>query len=149
MKNEMKKPNQQGFTLIELMIVVAIIGILAAIALPAYQDYTARAQMSEAMSLASGAKTAVAEYYSNEGKWPTANESAGLATSTDITGTYVLKVDAANGKIVATMRDTGVAAGIKSKTLTLSPVTTAGSIEWKCKYDTSAEAKYYPTSCRD
>jgi type IV pilus assembly protein PilA len=149
MKNEMKKPNQQGFTLIELMIVVAIIGILAAIALPAYQDYTARAQMSEAMSLASGAKTAVAEYYSNEGKWPSKNESAGLAKATEITGNHVLSVDATGGKIVAKMKGTGVAKGIQSKTLTLSPVTTAGSIEWKCQKDSTAEAKYYPTSCRD
>ena len=72
------KTMQKGFTLIELMIVVAIIAILAAIALPAYQDYVARSQVSEAMSLSSGAKTAVAEYYADRGAWPTSNTQAGL-----------------------------------------------------------------------
>jgi type IV pilus assembly protein PilA len=67
------KNMQQGFTLIELMIVVAIIGILAAIAIPAYQDYTIRAQVSEGMSLASGARTAVSEAYQSTGNWPADN----------------------------------------------------------------------------
>ena len=70
---------QKGFTLIELMIVVAIIGVLAAIAIPAYQDYTIRAQVSEGLTLASGAKAAVSEYYMNHGAWPTDNAVAGLA----------------------------------------------------------------------
>ncbi|MDR1662653.1 MAG: prepilin-type N-terminal cleavage/methylation domain-containing protein, partial [Azoarcus sp.] len=77
---------QQGFTLIELMIVVAIIGILAAIALPAYQDYTARAQMSEGFSLAGGQKLAVSEYHSNYGHYPTDNSVAGVAQAASITG---------------------------------------------------------------
>ncbi|HFB5975759.1 TPA: pilin [Neisseria gonorrhoeae] len=71
---------QKGFTLIELMIVIAIVGILAAVALPAYQDYTARAQVSEAILLAEGQKSAVTEYYLNNGKWPENNTSAGVAS---------------------------------------------------------------------
>lgn len=143
----MLRTMQKGFTLIELMIVVAIIGILAAIALPAYQDYTARSQMSEALTLASGAKGAVTETYSNIGTWPSNNTSAGLATATNITGKYVAQVDVSRGPIVATMKSTGVAAGIASATLTLSPITHSGSIEWKCKKGTP-DAKYYPASCR-
>ncbi|HGL9776345.1 TPA: pilin, partial [Neisseria gonorrhoeae] len=71
---------QKGFTLIELMIVIAIVGILAAVALPAYQDYTARAQVSEAILLAEGQKSAVTEYYLNHGIWPENNDKAGVAS---------------------------------------------------------------------
>ncbi|EIC21267.1 pilin [Thiorhodovibrio frisius] len=142
----MRKQIQKGFTLIELMIVVAIIGILAAIAIPAYQDYVARAQMSEAFSLASGSKTAVVEFWSREGGWPTGNASAGLATNTAISGKYVAQVDVSGGPIVATMQATGVSAGIQGETLTLSPVTTAGAVEWVCT--SSADAKYIPGNCR-
>ena len=145
----MKAQVQKGFTLIELMIVVAIIGILAASALPAYQDYTARSQMSEAMTLASGARTAVTEFYSAKGYFPTVNESAGLADATDITGNYVAQVDTADGIITATLKDTGVAEGIAEAELILSPVTAAGSVTWICKRDSSTLAKYYPTSCRN
>lgn len=138
---------QQGFTLIELMIVVAIIGILAAVALPAYQDYTARSQMSEAMTLAGGARTAVSEFYTTEGKFPTGNASAGLASATDISGEYVNQVNVASGVITVTMNSAGVSEGIKSKTMILSPTTATGSIEWTCKKGT-VEDKYLPSSCR-
>ena len=77
----MLKSIQKGFTLIELMIVVAIIGILAAIAMPAYQDYTIRAQVSEGLTLAAAAKAAVAEFYANKGKWPSDNSAAGMGRS--------------------------------------------------------------------
>ena len=144
----MLRTMQKGFTLIELMIVVAIIGILAAIALPAYQDYTARSQMSEAMTLASGAKGAVTETYANIGHFPANNGSAGLAAAGDITGKYVAQVSVGStGSIVATMKNAGVAAGIAGATLTLSPITHAGSIEWVCKKG-AIDAKYYPASCR-
>ncbi|HFA4237620.1 TPA: pilin, partial [Neisseria gonorrhoeae] len=95
---------QKGFTLIELMIVIAIVGILAAVALPAYQDYTARAQVSEAILLAEGQKSAVTEYYLNNGEWPENNTSAGVASSaTDIKGKYVKEVKVENGVVTATM----------------------------------------------
>ncbi|ENW6507911.1 pilin, partial [Neisseria gonorrhoeae] len=85
---------QKGFTLIELMIVIAIVGILAAVALPAYQDYTARAQVSEAILLAEGQKSAVTEYYLNHGEWPKDNTSAGVASpASNIKGKYVQKVE--------------------------------------------------------
>ena len=139
----MKK--QQGFTLIELMIVVAIIGILAAIAIPAYQDYTARSQMSEAFSLGGGQKAAVAEAYANTGSWPADNAAAGVATSTDIKGKYVSQVAISTGKIVATIVSSGVQTGIQGKTLTLSPIANPGSIDWKCT--STAAQKYVPKVC--
>ena len=143
----MKAQIQKGFTLIELMIVVAIIGILAAIALPAYQDYTARTQMSEALTLASGGKVAVSEFWSDRGKFPSTNASAGLAAANKIKGKYVAQVDVATpGQIVATMASSGISQGIQGKTLTLSAVTNAGSIDWICK--SNAENKYLPATCR-
>jgi type IV pilus assembly protein PilA len=149
----MKAQMQKGFTLIELMIVVAIIGILAAIALPAYQDYMGRSQMTEAMTLASGAKTSVAEFYSNKGEFPIGNESAGLAAS--ITGKYVDTVEVDGGVITATIKTDGVAAGLAGLQLVLSPTTSAGSVTWKCYGAESGTAvtgdklKYYPSSCRN
>ncbi|HFB6090466.1 TPA: pilin, partial [Neisseria gonorrhoeae] len=111
---------QKGFTLIELMIVIAIVGILAAVALPAYQDYTARAQVSEAILLAEGQKSAVTEYYLNHGKWPSDNSAAGVASSpSDIKGKYVKEVKVENGVVTAEMKPSGVNNEIKDKRLSL------------------------------
>ncbi|ENS7756303.1 pilin [Neisseria gonorrhoeae] len=96
---------QKGFTLIELMIVIAIVGILAAVALPAYQDYTARAQVSEAILLAEGQKSAVTEYYLNHGIWPKDNGDAGVASSSSIKGKYVKSVTVAKGVVTADAKD--------------------------------------------
>ncbi|HGK6185242.1 TPA: pilin [Neisseria meningitidis] len=123
---------QKGFTLIELMIVIAIVGILAAVALPAYQDYTARAQVSEAILLAEGQKSAVTEYYLNHGKWPDGNSDAGVATSSEIKGKYVEKVEVAKGVITATMLSTGVNKEIQGKKLSLWAKRQDGSVKWFC-----------------
>ncbi len=143
---------QQGFTLIELMIVIAIIGILAAIALPAYQDYTVRTQASEGTVLASGAKTAVAEFYNNTGRLPANNTSAGMSAATSITGKYVSQVTVSTGGVVtARYNATNANTAIQGKEVVLSPTTKAGSVEWKCKSATGGTAinlKYLPSSCR-
>ena len=139
-----------GFTLIELMIVVAIIAILAAIAIPAYQDYLIRAQITEGMSLASGAKAAVWDYVSNTGQFPPSNQSAGLATNTSITGSYVSSVDVTDGVIKVLFQGPKANSHISdsSKYLALSPISHAGSIAWTCTSST-LESKYLPTSCRN
>jgi type IV pilus assembly protein PilA len=144
------KNMQKGFTLIELMIVVAIIAILAAIAIPAYQDYIIRSQVSEGSTLADGAKTAVAEFYSNTGRMPSTNESAGLAAATSITGTYVSQVAVDGGVITATFESSApqkANSAIDGSTLVLSPVTSAGSTSWTCDGGTVGR-KYLPSSCR-
>ncbi|HII3001030.1 TPA: pilin [Neisseria meningitidis] len=159
---------QKGFTLIELMIVIAIVGILAAVALPAYQDYTARAQVSEAILLAEGQKSAVTEYYLNHGEWPANNSSAGVATSANIKGKYVQSVEVKNGVVTATMLSTGVNKEIQGKKLSLWAKRQDGSVKWFCgqpvtrdKADkASADAvnkvtgneidtKHLPSTCRD
>ena len=114
------KKIQQGFTLIELMIVVAIIGILAAIAIPAYTDYTARAQVSEAVSLMAGLKTPVAEYYHDKGSIPTLVQLGTTTTSGKYVGSIIFTAIATGLTITATMKATGVAKTIQSKTITLT-----------------------------
>ena len=140
------KAIQKGFTLIELMIVIAIIGILAVVALPAYQDYTARAQVSEALTLAEGQKSAVTEYRSDRGAWPTTNAMAGVASS--ISGKYVASVQVgADGIITATMKTADVNNDIKGKTLILTPTDQNGSFTWTCDEGTIAQ-KFRPSTCR-
>ena len=144
------KKMQKGFTLIELMIVVAIIAILAAIAIPAYQDYLVRSQVSEGSVLADGAKTAMAEFYSSTGHFPLNNASAGLATAASIKGQYVSSVDVSTtvGKITAAFGGAKANKAIPtSATLIFSAVTNAGSVEWHCTGG-SVSPKYLPTSCR-
>ncbi|HHS1450184.1 TPA: pilin [Neisseria meningitidis] len=132
---------QKGFTLIELMIVIAIVGILAAVALPAYQDYTARAQVSEAILLAEGQKSAVTEYYLNHGEWPGNNSSAGVASASDIKGKYVEKVEVKNGVVTATMLSSGVNKEIQGKKLSLWAKRQDGSVKWFCGQPVTRDAK--------
>ncbi|HGT1997657.1 TPA: pilin, partial [Neisseria gonorrhoeae] len=131
---------QKGFTLIELMIVIAIVGILAAVALPAYQDYTARAQVSEAILLAEGQKSAVTEYYLNHGTWPKDNTSAGVASSGEIKGKYVQSVTVANGVVTAEMNPSGVNNEIKGKKLSLWARRQNGSVKWFCGQPVTRDA---------
>ncbi len=149
-----RKQMQQGFTLIELMIVVAIIGILAAIAIPAYQDYTIRSQVSEGLSLGDGAKTAMAEYYNNYGKFPIQNTTGGLALPASINGNYVSGVDVSKvlGQIQITYSSAApqkANARINGGILALSADTTGrGSVKWTCKAISGIASKYLPSSCR-
>lgn len=166
----MKRTVQQGFTLIELMIVVAIIGILAAVALPAYQDYTVRAQVAEGPTLAAGLKAAVSDYYSAKGEFPSSNAlavngtSAGTAVAADNQGSYVSSVAVAPGGQLVITYGNKVNKDIATKKLTLTPALDAAkNITWICgtaaipsgvTKDAGAVAttdiptKYLPTSCK-
>jgi len=149
----MNVKNMQGFTLIELMIVVAIIAILAAIALPAYQDYTIRSQVSEGSVLADGAKTAYAEFHDNTGRFAPSNISAGLPTAASIVGNYVTTVDVATtpGRITVTYNQGQTNTNIKGKVLVFSSYSQGGSLAWSCgtTAGTNIAAKYLPQKCRN
>lgn len=138
----------KGFTLIELMVTVAIIGILAAIALPSYQDYTVRAQVSEALLMADGSKSFVVDYHAQNGAFPLNNNKAGYPGGI---GKYFTTVEIEQGKIVSKM---GNGANIKvvNETISLEPVedTASGSLIWKCTSSMNNTAKnaYLPSSCR-
>jgi type IV pilus assembly protein PilA len=148
----MKRLNS-GFTLIELMIVVAIIGILAAIAIPQYQNYVARAQVADGLALASGAKTAVAEYRTTTGEWPADNEAAGLAHRDEIKGKYVLRITVNTTPpwrhVTVKFKDdahTNIAGGA----LILEATDHGGSISWSCIGDVATPdiTDYLPSSCK-
>ena len=166
----MKKAIQKGFTLIELMIVVAIIGILAAIAIPAYQDYTIRSQVTEGLNLAGAVKAAVAETYADRGTWPADNKAAGIVddagNAVDPSGKYVTKIQVTNGTVDITYGNQANA-NIATKVLSLNPgVSKNDDVIWLCGYNdgtgiadapdqtgtngdsTDVSPKYVPASCR-
>ena len=141
------KKEQQGFTLIELMIVVAIIGILAAIAIPAYQDYTIRAQISEGLTLSSGAKAAVSEYFMDRGAWPADNTTAGLADRHDIIGKYTEHISV-NADVIEIKYGYSAHAAIFDEKIELTAVNNAGSISWTCTSAGVIPPRHLPAACR-
>ena len=144
------KKVQQGFTLIELMIVVAIIGILAAVAIPAYQDYTIRAKVTEGLSLAGAAKVAVAETYSSRGVAPPNNLSAGLPLPISIAGNSVASIGlSGSGVITISYKGAGLGGSppADGKTVRMVPSFLAGGVKWNCTTG-NMPPKYRPAQCR-
>ena len=141
------KTLQQGVTLIELMIVVAIIGLLSALAIPAYTDYAIRAQISEGLQLAGSAKATITEYYQNQSLFPTDNAQVGLAAPGSITGKYVDSVSV-NGAVISVQYGNDANSQIVGQTVTLTAIDNLGSVSWVCATGGFIQLKHLPRVCR-
>jgi type IV pilus assembly protein PilA len=139
---------QDGFTLIELMIVVAIIGILAAIAVPMYLDYAVRAQVGGGINLAAGAKAAVTEYYQDQGVYPADNATAGIEAAANISGEYVSQVEVVAGGIIEVTFGNKANSKILNAKLLMTPTDNQGSVSWACTGDATLVDKWLPSACR-
>lgn len=138
---------QQGFTLIELMIVVAIIGILASMAIPAYQTYTIRAQVAEGLNLVGPLQNAVAEYRLERGTFPADNAAAAAEAETAYAGKYVTSITI-NGAVVSVLYGNDANAQINGETVEFTAVSNGGSVEWSCATGGVIPTGYLPSACR-
>jgi len=141
------KTSAKGFTLIELMVVVSIVGTLAAIAIPAYQDYTIRAQISEGLNLAAASKAAVEEYYSEHGDWPKKNKDAALPDKKEIMGKYTKEV-AVKDNVIEIKYEYDAHQAIQKRKVTLIATDNDGSISWICASDGKIDDNHLPPACR-
>jgi len=141
------KKLQQGFTLIELMIVMAIIGILASVAMPTYQSYAVRAQVSEGLNLTGPLQSAVAEYYNDYGAYPTDNNDAGVDAANNYAGKYVDGISI-NGATISIQYGNSAHAQINGETVTLTAVPDLGSLNWDCASGGTIPDTLLPQVCR-